>query len=210
MSEKKSAMNRRQFLASTASAVAAFTIVPRHVLANSGQTPPSERLNIASIGAGGRAAGNIKGVSTENIVALCDVDNERAAETFKTYPDAKRYRDFRVMLEKEDKNIDAVIVATPDHVHAVAAMMAIKMGKHVYCEKPLTHSVYEARMLTEAARKAKVATQMGNQGHSGEGIRLVCEWIWDGAIGAPRHRPPGRYAPGSRRARLGPLARARA
>jgi predicted dehydrogenase len=186
MKNKKSKMNRRQFLVSTASAAAAFTIVPRRVLANSGQTPPSERLNIASVGAGGRAAGNIEGVSTENIVALCDVDNGRAAETFQKYPDAKKYRDFRVMLEKEDKNIDAVIVATPDHVHAVAAIMAIKMGKHVYCEKPLTHSVYEVRMLTEAARKAKVATQMGNQGHSGEGIRLVCEWIWDGAIGPVR------------------------
>jgi len=186
MKTKSRKMNRREFLASTASAAAAFTIVPRHVLAGSGQTPPSEKLNIAAIGAGGRGGGNIDAVKTENIVALCDVDNERAAETFQKYPDVKKYRDFRVMLEREDKNIDAVIVATPDHVHAVAAMMAIKMGKHIYCEKPLTHTIYEARMLTEAARKAKVATQMGNQGHSGEGVRLICEWIRDGAIGPVR------------------------
>jgi len=180
----KSAMSRRDFLASTA-AVAAFTIVPRHVLGGPGYTPPSEKLNIAAIGAGGKGAGDIGAVSSENIVALCDVDDKKAAETFEHYPKAKKYRDFRKMLEKE-KNIDAVIVATPDHTHAVAAMMAIKMGKHVYCEKPLTYSIYEARELAKAAREAKVATQMGNQGHSGEGNRLICEWLWDGAIGPVR------------------------
>jgi predicted dehydrogenase len=182
--QQGTAISRRDFL-NGAAAVAAFTIVPRYVLGGPGHTPPSEKLNIAGIGVGGRGANDIDAVNSENIVALCDVDDQRAAETFQRYPQAEKYQDFRVMLEKE-KNIDAVIVATPDHVHAVASMMAIKMGKHVYCEKPLTHSVYEARALAEAARKYKVATQMGNQGHSGEGIRLVCEWIWDGAIGPVR------------------------
>jgi predicted dehydrogenase len=178
-------VSRRRFMKGTA-AVAAFTVVPRHVLGGRRQVPPSEKLNIAGIGVGGQGAGDIQNVSGENIVALCDVDRRQAAETFKKFPNAKQYSDFRVMLEKEDKNIDAVVVATPDHVHAVASMMAIKMGKHVYCEKPLTYSMYEAREVAKAAREAKVATQMGNQGHSGEGIRLICEWIWDGAIGPVR------------------------
>ncbi len=169
-----------------AAGAAAFTIVPRRVLGGPGNVPPSERLNIAGIGVGGQGAGDLQAVGSENIVALCDVDRRQAAETFKKYPGAKQYADFRVMLEKEDKNIDAVIVATPDHTHAVASMAAIKMGKHVFCEKPLTHSMDEARRIAEAAREAGVATQMGNQGHSGEGIRLICEWIWDGAIGPVR------------------------
>jgi predicted dehydrogenase len=185
-SEVKSKMNRRDFLLTGAGSVAAFTIVPRHVLGGPGNTPPSEKLNIAGIGVGGRGASDIGGVSSENIVALCDVDEKQAGETFSKYTKARRYQDFRVMLEKEEKNIDAVVVGAPDHIHAPASMMAIKMGKHVYVEKPMTHSIYEARMLTEAARKYKVATQMGNQGHSGEGCRLICEWIWDGAIGPVR------------------------
>jgi len=176
---------RRDFLGGAVATVAAFTIVPRYVLGGPGYTPPSEKLNIAGIGVGGQGAHDIDQVSDENIVALCDVDRRQAAATFNKYPRAKRYRDFRRMLEKE-KNIDAVVVATPDHTHAVAAMMAVKMGKHVFCEKPLTHSIYEARKLTEAVREAKVATQMGNQGRAGEGIRLICEWIWDGAIGPVR------------------------
>jgi len=178
-------MNRREFLGGAAG-VAAFTVVPRHVLGGAGQVAPSEKLNIAGIGVGGQGAGDIANVASENIVALCDVDHRQAAETFKRHPNARQYADFRVMLQKEAKNIDAVVVATPDHTHAVASMMAIKMGKHVYCEKPLTHSMQEVRELTKAAREAKVATQMGNQGHSGEGIRLICEWIWDGAIGTVR------------------------
>jgi len=169
-----------------AAAVATFTIVPRHVLGGTGKTPPSEKLNIAGIGVGGRGAGDLAEVSSENIVALCDVDERHAAGTFKQYPKAKLYTDFRRMLDKEDKYIDAVVVATPDHTHAVATMMAIKMGKHVYCEKPLTHSIYEARKIAEAARTAKVATQMGNQGQASEATRLVCEFIWDGAIGQVR------------------------
>ncbi len=148
--------------------------------------PPSGKLNIAGIGVGGQGAGDLMNLAGENIVALCDVDERQAGGTFNKFPNARKYKDFRVMLDKEHKNIDAVVVATPDHTHAVAAMAAIKAGKHVFCEKPLTHSMYEAREVAKAAREAKVATQMGNQGHSGEGIRLICEWIWDGAIGTVR------------------------
>jgi predicted dehydrogenase len=178
-------ISRRDFV-SAAAGVAAFTVVPRHVLGGSGQTPPSDKLNIAGIGVGGRGSGDLRALESENIVALCDVDWRHAAGTFRRYPDAKRYRDFREMLDKDDKNIDAVMVATADHCHAVASMAAIKCGKHVYCEKPLTHTVYEARALAEAAREHKVATQMGNQGQAGEEVRLLCETIWDGAIGQVR------------------------
>jgi len=178
-------ISRRDFMGAAAAATA-FTIVPRHVLGGAGNTAPSEKLNIAGIGVGGRGAGDIGEVSSENIVALCDVDWRNAAGTFKKYPKARQYRDFRKMLDKEKKNIDAVVVATPDHTHAVATMMAIKMGKHVYCEKPLAHDIFEVRKLTEAAREAKVATQLGNQGQASEGTRLVCEFIWDGAIGPVR------------------------
>ena len=193
-------LSRRDFLGGAA-VTAVFTIVPRYVLGGVGHTPPSEKLNIAGIGVGGRGAADIREVSSENIVALCDVDERRAAKTFELYPKARKYRDFRKMLEKQ-KDIDAVVIATPDHTHAVASMTAIQMGKHVYCEKPLTHSIYEARRLTEAARNAKVATQMGNQGRSHEGIRLLCEWIWDGAIGTVREvhiwtdRPKGWWPQG--------------
>ena len=178
-------ISRRDFM-SVAAATAAFTIVPRHVLGGAGKKAPSEKLNIAGIGVAGRGAGDIGEVSSENIVALCDVDWRHAAGTFKRYPKARQYRDFRKMLDKEDKNIDAVVVATPDHTHAVATMMAIKMGKHVYCEKPLAHDIFEVRQLTEAAREHKVATQLGNQGQATEETRLVCEFIWDGAIGPVR------------------------
>ncbi len=179
-------LSRRDFLSGAAAAAGAFTIVPRHVLGGSGQTPPSEKLNIAGIGVGGQGGSDLENVSSENIVALCDVDDRRAAGTFARSPKARRYKDFRQMLEKEAKSIDAVVVATPDHVHAIASITAIKMGKHVYCEKPLTRTVYEARMVAKAAREAKVATQMGNQGMAFEGNRLINEWIWDGAIGAVR------------------------
>jgi len=179
-------MSRRDFLGSTAAAAAAFTIVPRHVLGGPGYTSPNDKLNIACIGIGGKGASDVAKVATENIVALCDVDERRGAETFKLHPKAKKYHDFRKMLDENDKIIDAVTVTTPDHTHAVIAMTAIKMGKHVFCQKPLTHTIYEARKLAEAAREAKVITQMGNQGHAGEGGRLINEWIWDGAIGAVR------------------------
>jgi predicted dehydrogenase len=182
---KKKKISRRDFM-SAAAAVAAFTVVPRHVLGGRRHIPPSEKLNIAGIGVAGRGGGVLQGVESQNIVALCDVDWGHAAGAFRRYPKAKKYRDFRKMLDEEEKNIDAVTVATPDHIHAVASMAAIKRGKHVYCEKPLTHSVYEARMLAQAAREYKVATQMGNQGQASEGTRLMCECIWDGAIGPVR------------------------
>ena len=180
-------ISRRSFLG-TAAAAGAFTLVPRHVLGGSGQVPPSERLNIAGIGAGGRGSANLTALSDEkqNIVALCDTDWRNAAGTFRRFANAKQYKDFRKMLDEEEKNIDAVVVSTADHCHAVASMAAIKRGKHVYCEKPLTHNVYEARVLAEAARQYKVATQMGNNGQAGEERRLIAENIWAGAIGAVR------------------------
>jgi len=180
-SSKEKIISRRRFMQASA-AVAAFTIVPRHVLGQ-GMTAPSEKLNIATVGAGGMARSNIDNCNQENLVAFCDPDDDRAADTYKTYPDVKKYKDFRRMLDKEGKNIDAVIVACPDHVHAAASIMAMKMGKHVYCQKPLTHTVYEARKMTEVAKETGVVTQMGNQGHSSEQIRLEREWIQAGAVG---------------------------
>ncbi len=184
MKEKK--ITRRSLMGAAAG-VAAFTVVPRHVLGGMGQTPPSEKVNIAGVGIGGQGGSDLRSLEKEtNIVALCDVDWAHAGGTFKRYPDAKKYKDFREMLDKEDKNIDGVVVGTPDHLHAIVSLAAIKRNKHVYCEKPLTHTVREARMLAEAAREHKVATQMGNQGQAGEEVRLLCETIWDGAIGQVR------------------------
>jgi predicted dehydrogenase len=179
---KNKTISRREFMGGAAAAMA-FTIIPSHIFAQ----PPSEKLNVASIGAGGMGSGNTQAAAAAgaNIVALCDVDWEKGKEGFSQFPEAKKYKDFRKMLDNE-KNIDAVIVATPDHFHTVAAMAAMRRGKHVYVQKPLTRLVSEARALTEAARKYKVVTQMGNQGHSGNGVRDICEWIWDGAIGEIR------------------------
>lgn len=176
-------ISRREFVGGAA--VSAATILPRTVLGGTGKAPPSDRLDIAFVGAGGRATDNIEGVSSQNIVALCDVDDERAASTFRAYPKAKRYKDFRVMLEKEEQ-IDAVVVSTPDHTHAAASILAMRMGKHVYCEKPLTRTILESRRMAKVAKEAKVATQMGNQGMAFEGNRLMKEWLWDGAIGSVR------------------------
>jgi predicted dehydrogenase len=149
-----------------------------------GYKSPNEKLNIASIGAGGRAAADIRGcAATENIVALCDVDAKEAAGTFKEFDKAVRYQDFRQMLDKEGRNVDAVIVGVPDFMHATAAIWAMERGKHVYVEKPLTRTVWEARRIQEAATKYKVATQMGNQGYSNEGTRQCAEIVWSGAIG---------------------------
>ncbi|MBN1806912.1 MAG: Gfo/Idh/MocA family oxidoreductase [Sedimentisphaerales bacterium] len=178
-------ISRRDFMGAAA-AVTAFTIVPRSVLGGAGNIAPSEKLNIAGIGIGGQGSSDLRAMDSQNIIALCDVDWGFAGRIFKRYPDAKKYKDFRIMLDKEDKNIDAVVVATPDHIHAVASMAAIRRGKHVYCEKPLTHSVYEARLLAETAREHKVATQMGNQGQASEETRLMCEYIWADAIGPVR------------------------
>jgi predicted dehydrogenase len=179
---------RRAFLAASSSLAVGFTIVPRHVLGGGGYLAPSERVNLAGIGVGGMGGGDIGNHARNgaNIVALCDVDEQRAAGSFQAFPKARRYKDFRVMLEKEAKNIDAVTVGTPDHIHAVASMAAIRAGKHVYCQKPLTHTLYECRELTKAARAAGVATQMGNQGHASEGSRLTNEWIQAGVIGDVR------------------------
>jgi predicted dehydrogenase len=179
-----STINRRDFLKSAAAASAApalLAIVPRSVL-GLGQTPPSDKLNIAGIGVGGKGADDLHELESENIVALCDVDPNYAAKTVAKYPAAKFYTDYRVMLEKE-KGIDAVVIATPDHTHAVITLAAMQLGKHVYTQKPLTHSVSEARALARAARDSKVTTQMGIQGHSGEGMRLISEWISAGLIG---------------------------
>ncbi|MBN2133521.1 MAG: Gfo/Idh/MocA family oxidoreductase [Sedimentisphaerales bacterium] len=181
---KDGAVSRRRFLRNSA-AIAAFTVIPRHVLGGPRHVAPSEKLNIAGIGIGGRGQGDLDECGSENIVALCDVDDAYAAPVFKRYPKARKWRDFRKMLD-EQKDIDAVIVATPDHLHAVASMAAIKRGKHVYCEKPLSHSIWEARQMAEAAREAGVATQLGNQGQASESNRLVSELIWDGAIGPVR------------------------
>ncbi len=168
-----------------AAAVAAFHFVPGHVLGGAGQSSANNKLNIAGIGIGGRGEGDLDECGSENIVALCDVDEAYAARVFKKYPNARKWHDFRKMLD-EQQDIDAVVIATPDHLHAVIAMAAIKHGKHVYCEKPLTHCIWEARQLAEAAREAGVATQLGNQGQASEGNRLVSELIWDGAIGPVR------------------------
>ncbi len=148
-----------------------------------GRLAPNDKLNIAAVGVGGVGATNVKNCAAENIVALCDVDWKYAAGTFKNYPKARKFADYRVMFDEMGDKIDAVIVATADHTHACVAAQAIRMGKHVYVQKPLTHSVYESRLLQELANEHKVATQMGNQGNSGDGIRQTCEWIWDGAIG---------------------------
>ena len=181
----KTQLTRRSFLTGSAAVSAGFLIVPRHVLGGAGHVAPSEKLNIGVIGAGGRGADDIEGVQSENIVGLCDVDQQRAAETVRKFPRAKVFQDFRVMLEQQ-REIDAVLVATPDHTHAVASVAAIQAGKHVYCEKPLTRTVHEARVLAKAAARAKVATQMGNQGMAFEGNRLIKEWIWAGVIGPVR------------------------
>jgi predicted dehydrogenase len=172
----------------TGAAVFNFTIVPRHVLGGAGFVAPSERVNVAGIGAGGMGGGDIAthDKNGANIVALCDVDEQRAAGIFGKFPKATRYKDFRELIDKEAKNIDAVTIGTPDHIHAVAAMAAVRAGKHVYCQKPLTHTLQECRVVTEAARKAGVATQMGNQGHATEGARLTNEWIQAGIIGEVR------------------------
>jgi predicted dehydrogenase len=174
---------RREMLA--AGAAAGVLIVPRHVLGGPGHLAPSEKLNIAGIGIGGMGGGDVRSLAGENIVALCDPDKNMLAHHAKEYPKAKLHTDFRKMFDSQ-KDIDAVTVATPDHLHAPICMMAIKAGKHVHCQKPLTHSVYEARAIGKAAREAKVATQMGNFGHAGEEARLVCELIWAGAIGTVR------------------------
>ena len=193
--QKGKPISRRQFIGRSAVATAGLMVVPRHVLGGPGQTAPSDKLNIGSVGVGGKGTSDIWSCSTENIIALCDVDDTQLAGFLKhqrnkeeyqpMYDKANKYRDFRVMLDKE-KSLDAITVSTPDHTHAVIAMAAMKMGKHVFVQKPLTHTIKEARILAETAKKHNIVSQMGNQGHAGEGSRLLNEWIWDGAIGDVR------------------------
>lgn len=200
-------LSRRSFLG-TAAATAGLAVIPRHVL-GAGEVPPSEKVNLAFIGVGWQGIWNLQEflkMPDVKVVAVCDVNEEGeylgrgiagrepgrriveeyyAKEQGESGKGCATYVDFRQMLDERD-DIDGVVITTPDHIHAVAAMAAIKKGKHVFCEKPLAHSLNEVRTMTEAAREAKVATQLGNWGHANEGIRLICEWIWDGAIGEVR------------------------
>jgi predicted dehydrogenase len=183
----KNQISRRRAMAAGAAA-AAVTVVPRHVLGGAGQSAPSNTLNIAGVGLNGMGIGDIRSCASEpdvNIVALCDVDKGVLAGCARQFPKAKLHTDFRKMLETQ-KDIDAVVTAPPDHLHAVISIMAMKMGKHVHCQKPLTHSVYEARQMAKVAKEMKVATQMGNQGQASEAARLLAELIWAGAIGTVR------------------------
>ena len=177
-------ISRRGFIGTSTVALAGLTIVPGHAVSGLGHIAPSDKLNIAGVGIAGMGRVNLENVAkTENIVALCDVDwREQTGKIFKTYPAAKQYKDYRIMLDKQ-KDIDAVIIATPDHTHAVISLESMKRGKHVYTQKPLTHTVHEARVLAKAAKEYKVATQMGNQGQAGDGPRRLREMIWDGVIG---------------------------
>ena len=177
---KTLSLTRRQFLtrSATAATAVAFPFVARRNVLGA-----NNRLNIAGIGVGGKGASDIENVDHENICALCDVDQVNAEGTLKKYPQAKRFKDFRVMLEEEGKQIDAVTVSTPDHMHAPAAILAMRMGKHVYCQKPLTHTVYEARQMAEVARQHQVSTQMGNQGHCNPDTRRLVELIQAGVLG---------------------------
>jgi predicted dehydrogenase len=178
--------SRRDFIKNTFTLAAGFYIIPRHVLGGRGFTAPSDRLIVAGIGAGGKGESDLNEFfksGKADIAFLCDVDDRQAATSRKRFPKAKYYKDYREMLDKEGKNFDAVSVSTPDHSHAAQAIAAMQMGKHVYVQKPLTHDIYEARMLTEAAIKYKLVTQMGNQGSSGDGVRQLMEWYNSGIIG---------------------------
>lgn len=180
-------ISRRKFIGTSAVAAAGFTIVPSHVISGLGHRAPSDKLNIAGVGVGGRGFGVLRELQSENIVALCDVDWRYSQNCFNHFPNAKKYFDWRTMFDEMSNDIDAVVVATADHTHAIVAATAITLGKHVYVEKPLTHTVYESRLLTRLAEKHKVATQMGNQGSSGEDVSIACEWLWNGEIGEVKH-----------------------
>ena len=175
-------LTRRGFIKGVAAATVASQIKKPFHTHNPNYTLAASKLNIAAIGSGGKGHTDINGCAGENIVALCDVDYANAAKTFSEFPDAKQYKDFRDMLDKHPE-IDAVTVSTPDHFHAYAADYSMRAGKHVYCQKPLTYSIGEARHLTLTARETGAITQMGNQGHAGNGVRDMCEIIWDGTIG---------------------------
>src|SRR5687768_11380347 len=177
--------SRRRFIRNTSVAAAGFFIVPRHVLGK-GFIAPSDKLNIAGIGAGGKGESDLASFAKSpnvNIVALCDVDDRQAVKSRQNFPKASYYRDYREMLSKEKNNIDACSISTPDNTHAVATLAAMQLGKHVYTQKPLTHDIYEARILAQAEKKYKVVTQMGNQGGSGDGVRIGREIYEAGLIG---------------------------
>ncbi len=183
--KKETTISRRNFLKSSSLIAGSFFIVPRHVLGR-GFTAPSDKLNIAAIGGGGKGASDILNASNNglnNVVALCDVDKARCKGSMDKFPNAKFYKDFRVMLDEMKGDIDAVTISTPDHQHAVAAMAAMQLGKHVYVQKPLSHDIYEARTMTESARKYKVVTQMGNQGSSNPTQKVMMDWLDSGKIG---------------------------
>ena len=181
----KEKFSRRKFIKNASLAGAGFFIVPRHVLGR-GFVAPSDKLNIAGIGAGGKGESDLAEFSKSskvNIVALADVDDRQCKKSRDRFSKAHYYKDFREMLDKEKNNIDACSISTPDHTHAVATLTCMQLGKHVYTQKPLTHDIYEARVLTEAAKKYKVVTQMGNQGGSGDGVRRAKEIYNAGLIG---------------------------
>ncbi len=178
-------LNRRQFLGGASAGIALFHLAPSHVLQAAEGRSPNEKVNIAGIGVGSQGGSDIDAMAAEgqNIVALCDVDDNYAAKTFGRYPKARKFKDFRVMFDTLGKEIDAVVIGVPDHDHAVITMEAMRRGKHVYCEKPLTHNIYEVRQIIAGAHEHRVVTQLGNQGHSSNAIRQLCEWVWAGAIG---------------------------
>ncbi len=178
-------ISRRHFLRGAGAGVAVFQLMPRGWTAEAGRRAANEKVNVAGIGIGSQGGADIDAMAGEgqNVVALCDVDATYAAKKFAQYPKARPFKDFRVMLDKMGPEIDAVVIGTPDHDHAVIAMEAMRRGKHVYCEKPLAHSIHEVRALMAAAREHKVVTQLGNQGHSFGSIRTLCEWVWAGAVG---------------------------
>ena len=178
-------ITRRRFLQGTGASVALFNILPGTRLRGAERISANEKLNVAGIGIGSRGGSDVDEVAGlgHNFVALCDVDENYAAKEFAKVPKARRFTDYRVMLDRMGREIDAVVIGTPDHTHAVIAMEAMRRGKHVYCEKPLAHSIHEVRALMAAAQKYKVVTQLGNQGHSSDTIRRTCEWVWAGAIG---------------------------
>jgi hypothetical protein len=199
---KQTKLSRRELLGSAA-AVAAFTIVPRYVLAGAGEAAPSDKLNLGKIGCGGMQGGqDLQAVSSENIYALCDVDERQGGQAFVKYTDAKLYKDFRRMFDKDAKNINGVVITIPDHNHTHACMLAMERGIGVYCQKPLTKYLWEGNLLKRAAKKYNVITQMGNQGYSADATRTACEIIWSGDLGdiTEVHASSG----GSRGAGFGP------
>ena len=179
----KKSLSRRTFIGNTTAIAAGLTILPEGVVGSRRQPAPSDKLNIAGIGVGGMGRTNLNNMASENIVALCDVDWGYSQACFDDFPNAKRYWDWRRMFDEMGDSIDAVVIATADHTHAAIAAHAMTLGKHVFLQKPLTHSVYESRLMAKLADTHKVATQMGNQGASGEGVRQIAEWIWNGEIG---------------------------